>query len=77
MNTAERRVPRCAIQKREVRPMCETSHRPDRINPVQFANVHQAYVTNDGGRAERDSPTCGSPSLSFGTSTLLNSTVRI
>jgi len=37
--------------------MCETSHRRDRINPMYLANVHRAYVTNDGGRAERDSPT--------------------
>jgi hypothetical protein len=47
---------------------------------MYLANVHRAYVTNDGSRAERFADLCfplRRRQLSAGTRTLLNSTVRI
>jgi hypothetical protein len=35
-------MPHRAIEKRKVRAMHETPHRCDRLNPLEFADVHRA-----------------------------------
>ncbi|GLR91658.1 hypothetical protein GCM10007857_83760 [Bradyrhizobium iriomotense] len=37
---SEQLMPGRAIQEREVRAMRETSHRRDRLNPLQLADMH-------------------------------------
>src|SRR5580704_11367306 len=49
----ERLVLRCAIEKRQVGPLCERSHRRNRFDPVQFPDVHWALAYRSFRAPER------------------------